>query len=175
MSKLTKQARNSIKENGFQSAAQARLLMMWARDYPAKYDWVWDVVRDHGIPEKEQVDNVHWEGPYNVSPTTPSYTYVAKMKLKLVKFAQMLDDAGFEEEAEKLDVVLMDKKNPREVANSFWAVRGSEIKKNDSDSILRAFSLLESFDEYKELDPADQEEAKRTIGDKILGRDNELA
>lgn len=173
MSKVIKISKNNVKENGFQSAAQARLLMMWAKDEP-KYSWVWQVVKDHGIPKNEHVEEIHWSEPYNISPTTPSYTYVAKIESKLLKFAQQLDDLGFEEEADKLDqIVFVENKDPRTVANSFWATRGSEIKKNNSDSILRAFDLLEDFEQYKELESADREEAKRIIGDKILGRDNE--
>ena len=173
---LSKEALNRIKEKGFDSKAQARLLMMWARDHEDKYGWVWDVLRNHGLPSTEKVEPAYWAEPYNISPETPSYTYIgrASLNLKLVKFAQMLDDSGFEDQADKLDeIVLLNKRTPRDVANSFWSVRGNEIKKNDSDSILRAFSLLEGFKDYKELNPADQEEAKRVVGDKILGRDDE--
>lgn len=94
---------------GFKNKAQMRYLLMVAAEHPEKYSWVWKILDKHGVPESDGPTHEYWEGPYNVSPATPSYTYTgrsaANMK-SLLKIAEILDADGKNNSAMILDKIV---------------------------------------------------------------------
>lgn len=103
---MKKEARNPVRQNGFANKAQMRLLLQWAKQYPEKYKWVFEVLREHGTPSDDGPLHTYWTGPYNVSPEKPSYVYTGGKKgslERLVRVAQAFDDLGNIRVAQKLD------------------------------------------------------------------------
>ena len=169
--------------SGFQTKAQMRYLLQMARKHPDKYKWVFDVLKDHGVPSDEGPLHTYWAPPYNVSPETPSYTYVGKGRRamnsveKILKVAQALEDNGSPESAEKLDQivlksVMIDEQAAKEVANMFWSLRKNEAPpRDDQEAMADFFMKFEEFEPYFRLNPATKTEAKNRLGDKVLGRE----
>jgi hypothetical protein len=175
---MKKQAIYDAQNLGFRSKNQMRFLLDLASKYPDRYKWVYDVLKEHGVPERDSPLLTYWEGPYNVSPDTPSYTYKSKRKTesmlieKLIKFANELDNRGLSVQADKLDEIipaLLNTNKAMQVANAFWSLWKNEIP-TTKEGLLSFFNHFESFKLLQELYSSDQEEARRYLGDKILGR-----
>jgi len=175
---MKKIAIDNIKEEGFRSKAQMRYLLHLMKEHPEKYSWVKDVLRDHGVPDVAGPLHRYWEPPYNVSPETPSYKYTgrsANMFEKLIKFADKLEELGFEQEAVELDDAMfqvLEKHHPKSVANSFWSIHGNELVKADQEE--RSHILDERFPVFAEKYDLTEEEkvlAQQYLGDKLLGRE----
>jgi hypothetical protein len=185
---INKLAINNVRQKGFDSKAQMRFLLMLAKTHPSKYQWVYEVLRDHGVPTAEKIEPAYWEAPYNVSPDTPSYTYKSTQKSKkpmrnpnlasiigkVLKVANKLDLIGRHIMASKLDRwatrrVDIDIKSALEVANSFWSLRKNELSK-DPEELVKWFDTLEYFESYINQNSETKEEIRRILSDKILGR-----
>jgi hypothetical protein len=174
---VKKESINNIKQKGFDSLAQMRFLLHLAREHPEKYSFVFDILKEHGVPKKEKVDPAYWKGPYKVSPDTPSYIYTGRSATnnleKLIRIAQHLDDMGNLSSSTKLDKVVrrtfLQEELANRVANMFWTIRKDEVT-NDPSELAKWFNRLENFEPYKKLDSATQQEVERKLGDKILGR-----
>jgi hypothetical protein len=168
---------NDMKTKGFETRPQMRYLLQLARKYPDRFSWVYDVLKNHGVPSEETALNTYWSGPYNVSPETPSYTYTGRkgsMLEKIIKLAQAFDDNGNASTAKKLDTVvvrsvMIDQDAAEEVANMFWTIRKNELPK-DPEMQSKWFERLQSFEPFQGLNRETQEESERILGDKILGR-----
>lgn len=177
---MKKIALNPVREQGFDSKAQMRFLLQRAREYPNEYSWVIDALKEHGVPESEGPLHTYWTGPYNKSPDTPSYIYTGRksnMQIeKLIKIAQQFDDLGNSETAKKLDTVaiknvMVDEDAARSAVNAFWLIRKNEIEVNNPEKLAQLFHTFLKFEGYKKLPNEEtKEEAKKMLGDKILGR-----
>lgn len=180
---MKKKAYNPIKETGFNSKAQMRYLLKLLYDYPEKYGFVKDILREHGVPETEGPLHTYWEPPYGVSPETPSYIYTgrgASLLRNIVRFADKLDDLGFESDAIKLDDAMIEvvngkEKTPKELANSFWSTYGSEIKQIPTQEELVPYftEKLSRFLKERDVSESTAFEVQQYLGDKILGREVE--
>lgn len=104
---LNKHAINNVLEKGFDSRAQMRYLLRMAKDHPEKYSWVFKALKEHGVPKVEGPLHTYWEGPYQVSPETPSYTYTGRTGslAKLIVIAQKLDNLGSLKSALRLSIL----------------------------------------------------------------------
>ena len=110
---VKKIAFNDLKENGFQTKSQMRYLLRLAREHPEKYEWVYDILREHGAPGRDGPLGTHWYtidegGYYNMSPETPSYKYKkrsASLIVKIIKAAESFDETGETKKAEQLDKI----------------------------------------------------------------------
>jgi len=178
---FNKEAKNSILENGFQSKPQVRYLLHLMRLYPDRYSWVKDALKDHGMPEEEEPLHTYWEGPYKVSPDTPSYTYTGRRSANLknlLKLAEKLDLRGKAKEAETLDLFvakkaaiemkpfIIDERAAKETANRYWSIRGNEITRSSTTTDLaKLFKRFEDFEPYKLLSASSQEEAQKYLSD----------
>jgi hypothetical protein len=176
---MKKQALNNIKQKGFDSKAQMRYLLFLARKYPDKYKFVFDVLREHGVPSKEKEENAYWEAPYKVSPDTPSYRYKGKRKSamsieqKLMKIADFFDESD-SSSASKINKILhrrttIDYDLARTVANAFWAMYKNEISK-DPEQMYRWFLKLHAFETFKQLNSETKQETERMLSDRLMGR-----
>lgn len=170
------------KSKGFKSKAQMRLLLDWARKNPSKYSWVFDVLREHGIPSQDEASNEYWEAPYNISPSTPSYTYKSRkgsMLNKLIKLANDLDENGYYSQAEKIDSMFLPastlNENKAEAAAksfmSLWEnnlVAMLEKAPLTSGQMLGLEKMFEKFKPMQEItDSATKAEARAYLGDMI--------
>lgn len=167
---MFKKALNPVKERGFDSKAQMRYLLMMMREHPEQYGWVKDAIRTHGVPKVEGPLRTYWEPPYNKSPKTPSYVYTgrsASLTNKIIRFASKLSEA---QARQLIRPIYVDDQAALEVANMFWTIRGNEFDKQDPEQLLALFRKLNEFEPFKALNSETQEEAKRMVGDKILGR-----
>lgn len=167
---MFKKALNPVKERGFDSKAQMRYLLMMMREYPEQYGWVKDTLRSHGVPKVEGPLRTYWEPPYNKSPKTPSYTYTgrsAHLTNQITHFASKLSEA---QARQLLRPLYVDESLAREVTNMFWTIRGNEVDKQDPQQLLALFRKLNEFQPFQHLNSETQEEVKRMVGDKILGR-----
>jgi hypothetical protein len=164
-----KKSLNPIRERGFDSKAQMRYLLMMMREHPDQYGWVKDVIRNHGVPSTEGPLRTYWEPPYNKSPKKPSYVYTGRASLinKIVRFASQLPH---HQAQQLLRPLYVDESTANEVANMFWTIRGNELNKQDPEQLLAFFHKLQEFKPFASLNSETQEETKRILGDKILGR-----
>lgn len=180
MSKKEVKAIYDAQSLGFQSQPQMRYLLRMLYEYPDRYGWVADVLREHGVPAREEALHTYWEGPYNLSPKTPSYTYTGKkkkescMKERMQKFAEKMKTMGKTVLADRVDsgIQFLDKElEPHEVANSFWALHANEIQAATTpQELMKWFLRFNKFEPMTKLEPQEQEEAKRFLGDLVKGR-----
>lgn len=175
---MKKQALNNIKQKGFDSKAQMRYLLFLARKYPNKYDFVFDVLREHGVPSKEKEENAYWEAPYKVSPDTPSYRYKKRksamsIEQKLLKIANFFDESN-SSSASKIDKILhrrvvINYDLARIVANAFWSMHKNEISR-DPEEMHHWFMKLHTFKAFQQLNSETKQEAERMLSDRLMGR-----
>jgi hypothetical protein len=113
---MEKESSNPLREKGrFDSKAQVRLLLHFYRQNPEKYKWVLKLLSQAGMPETEKIPDsrCYWAPDYNPSPDTPSYVYTgggykkkkeekASVYIKMIKFAEKLEDEGYHLLEEKL-------------------------------------------------------------------------
>lgn len=170
---------NAVKQNGFQTKAQMRFLLYLMQQYPSKYSWVKDVLRDHGVPSDEGPLHTYWSGPYNVSPETPSYVYHGKGKKKrkatlidrLRVFGGKLD--SHPELLDELDdtITMLEHETPQAVANQFWSLWKNDMRTaSNPEDLAMWMDRFYQFAEMRNLSPQDVVEAQRYLGDKLLGR-----
>lgn len=174
---ISKIALNNVKQKGFDSKSQMRYLLMLAKTH-SEYSWVFEVLREHGVPSTDKVEPAYWEAPYKVSPDTPSYSYKRKLSSsifnKIIKIANELDSIGKHLMANKLDKwasrrVNIDFKSALDTANSYWSLRKNELSK-DPEELAKWFNNLDYFESYMQQNSETREEVKRILSDKILGR-----
>ena len=175
---MKKQAYYDAESLGFKTLPQLRFLMMLYKKDPSKYSWVARVLKDHGAPSEETALNTYWEAPYLESPDTPSYKYTGKKAAlqKLIKVAQMFDDAGNPEGAKKVDKIvtkmMVDSDAAKSVANAFWSIRKHEVPKDPNGLAIFLNEKLSNFKPFQELPNMEtKEEAKNMVADKIKGRE----
>jgi len=180
--KVQKIAYYDAKVHGFKSQAQMRYLLEMARQHEDRYDWVWDVLSDHGVPEKEEALNTYWTGPYKISPDTPSYVYTGRPQVELqqtaslinglIKLADELDEESSWKQAQKVDEIIarkaqvispVDEFDAQVVANTFWELWKTE-------PVESIWQRLESFKDYQTLPSAVQVMVERLISDKLKDR-----
>lgn len=171
---MKKEAFYDAKTKGFKSRAQMRLLLDWARKDPSKYSWAIDILREHGVPDREESLNTYWEAPYNISPDTPSYVYKSKRSSflgQLTKFADALDEKGFHDQAEKIDSItipkaMLDDKKAKEAAYSFWSLWKNDLKKTP-EGINHFFEVFNKSSLMQKLNSASQIAAEQYLSDKV--------
>ena len=176
---MKKKAYNPVKTKGFDSKAQARYLLHLLQEHPEKYSWVKEVIKEHGLPSEEGPLHTYWEGPYNVSPETPSYKYTGRKSKKeadlisrLTRLATKLKERNIS--AEKIDnaIKILSRNDPKELANSFWSLWGNSIRRerHNQEALGRWMSKFHDFLSKYELSSKDRIEAEHYFGDKILDR-----
>ena len=188
---MDKKAYNPIKEKGFDSKAQVRLLLMRARELPDMYGWVLDALKDHGWPKEDGPLKTYWDEPYRVSPDSPSYKYISptdkaifkkpkKYKadltaLQLVKIAEGFEELGLNKAAESLDKIVVkrmsvDDNLVEKITNQFWTITKDKSLKDKQLFALQLFKRLENFEPFKQVDTITQVAIKNRISDKLMGR-----
>lgn len=175
---INKEAVNNIREKGFDTRSQMRYLLRMAKEYPEDYSWVFDALRDHGVPKTEGPLQTHWKGPYNKSPETPSYTYVSRASSisKLTRIAQGFDNLGRVRTAQQLDDLVLksfmiDHDAARKAANSFWTINVGRKESLNQERTQELLNKLEQFLSHKEFDEATKTEVRNKISDKMMGRE----
>lgn len=164
---MKKIALNPLRETGFQSKAQMRYLLRMAKEDPEKFSFVYDVLREHGVPSEDGPLHTYWTGPYNTSPETPSYVYTGRSASDLESFVKKAKAKV----ADFSRAPMYDDNRAKQVANQFWTIRGSEFSDSLTlDQMAEKLNSLEQFQPYSELDEATKQEARNYVGDFILGR-----
>lgn len=175
---MDKLALNKIKEKGFDSKAQVRLLLLRAREYPERYKWVYKALKDHGLPELEGPIKTYWEEPYNVSPTTPSYKYVYPKHYKkaridrLIKICKQCSDLGLNKAAEIINSKILtridqDVDLAKKIANQFWTIAKDMSTKDRQIFAEKLFTKLENFQPYNNLNSSTQTAVRQEISAKL--------
>lgn len=174
-------ALNNIKDKGFDSQAQVRLLLLRAREYPERYKWVYKALKDHGLPSTEGPLKTYWEEPYNVSPTTPSYKYISPkykkanlIKISIIKLAQKYNNPTLIKLAEVMQHSIykkyyIDYELVKKIANQFWTIVEEKSVKDQQAYAMKLFNKLENFQPFKNLNSTMQTAVINEISSKIKG------